>query len=532
MSSHQGILNKKLLLWVAALLTIINLVLVWSHLYFPSQNGPGYILIVKMMRDFSHPAFNYSDFYQFFFLLIPNLVFHSIVYLLSLIIPLLTAYKIVISINLILLPASVFYLIYNVDQRKTLYGFAVYAYTFNYYVIKGYDSYYMGLAFSFFTLGYFFKYKNLLRTREIISLALLFVITYVTHFFSFFMILGIIILYLLTQKNSLPQIKKVLIATIPSLLLFTQYLIFTLQRSHSLVTGGKTYWIRFHPLFENIKDYLRMSNYSVSDGAIYVFWVLLVFLFYQLAKTGYQDWRVLQKEVPDDSFKEKIAEFIQRNPFMFVFFVLSVMYFILPFEVAGWPKLNNRLLPYIFVLLLMIPKPFSHRKQWDMFLTTSVVVSLIIYGFTAYYLITANQMLEIYLSGLPYVEQNKKLLPVHLEEYVVGKIRPLRWAFNYYNFYKGGATGLSFAYVTGRAPIQYTKPVDEILPRFYPEAADKMDMSKFQKAYDYVLFWGEDEHIFNMFRSSGFKEVFHNQKLRIFENIIKKGTAATIPQTP
>ncbi len=513
--------NRKLLMLLAGAMIIINVIPVWLVTHFPSQNGPLYLLVIKMFKEYSNPAYNYADYYEYFFLLIPNLVFHALVYFLSFLMPVLIAFKVMISLNLILLPLSVFYLINAIDSRKLIYGFGIFAFTYNYYLFKGYDSFYFSLTLAFFAIGFFITYYQSFKTKHLVALALFLCLIYLSHVFAFLMVIGIVLLYIIARIRDAKIFFKFLLTCIPGLILFLQFFIFAVSKSDSLVGGEGNQLIRYQDPYRMLKTFLRMSNYSFSDLTVYIFWIFLFFLFYQAAK---KLWQERDRLTQSTSLKEGLLSFVYNEPAFFILTILVIGFFVAPFEIAGWPKFNMRVLPFVFVFLLISVNPLLNRRINNLLLTTIIIISVSINAIMISYIFQINKEMNNYLSGISYVKNNKLILPISISDYKVGRIRPLHWAFNYYNFYKGGATGRSLAYVTGRAPVRYKKSAAELFPRFEPEQPAKADVQRIGEVYDYVLFWGIDEEIFNHFKKNGFELIHHREKLSLFVNHRKLST--------
>ena len=64
-TDYVGFSNRFLVL-LFGVLTIASLVPIWIDKYFPSQNGPEYLLAVQMVKEYFNSAFNYSDYYYDF----------------------------------------------------------------------------------------------------------------------------------------------------------------------------------------------------------------------------------------------------------------------------------------------------------------------------------------------------------------------------------------------------------------------------------------------------------------------------------
>ena len=213
-------LSQKGLIAIYGFLTIALLVPIWIGTYFPSQNGPEYFLFVHMVKEFNNSDYNYSEYYEFLALVVPNLLFHILVYLLAYIFPIAIATKLILSFCVILLPVSVFYLVCTIDTRKILLGFAVFPYAYNHFIPKGYNSFYLSLPLFFFFFGYLIKHIDRLNLKKLVALTILIFFIYLSHMFSFLFAFFIVAIYLVCRGCSVKRLLSVLTIFVPSLLFF------------------------------------------------------------------------------------------------------------------------------------------------------------------------------------------------------------------------------------------------------------------------------------------------------------------------
>lgn len=505
-------LSKKTYVIVAGLLIVTSLVPIWIGEFFPNQNGPLYLLIIHMIKEFSNPAFNYSDYFDVLFVLVPNLSFHIIVYLLSYLFPILTSYKIAISMNLILFPLSIFYFIKAIDSKKIIFGFLSFIYIYNYFLFKGYDSFLFSISVFFFFFGYLIKYHNRMNKKDWFILFTLSFLLYFSHIFTFLIAIFLTTIYIFIHLRDRLKIIKIMTVFIPGLLFFLQYFIHITQHSDALVSD-KTHWLNYEPIHWSIQRFIEMDMYSYTQLTVLIFLIPFSYVVYSIVRHMLDiknNYSILSRD--------GIMTLISKETFLLFFLLLSVMFFIMPREIAGWPKFNTRIIPFVFVFALVSVKPITSKVVNRIFLTIVIAMSISLYSLMGYYIFNIQKKMDDYMSGISVIENNKTLLPVDIEEYKVGEIKPLNWAFNYYNIFKGGATNRCLAYVPGRVPVLYKQPVEEILPSFYPNKPEKADFDKIKEAYDYVLFWGENQEIFTLFEEKGFKLIHQKGQLRLYKN--------------
>jgi hypothetical protein len=329
----------------------------------------------------------------------------------------------------------------------------------------------------------------------------------------FTFLLGIFITsaYIIIHNKDIKSLLKVMITFIPALMFFIQYVITMLSSSSHEGT-----LIRYLSPYFILQEFILRFVYSYSKIEVLIFIIPLCFIGCLIIKKLLR----LRDEyfVPDEILKDKTNRLLHNETMLALTGLLCALYFILPYEIFGWPKFNIRLLPFIFIFMLICAEPFSKRLIQRIFLGVVLIMSICLYGLMTYNITKINRELKDYISGIPVIEKNKCLLPVHLERYKVGQIRPLTWVFNYYNIFKGGATGKSVVRCHGRTPLKYKQPVEKTFPWFNPQKAEEADMKRIKQVYDYVIFWGRDQKAFKLFEDKGFVLIHSQGKLWVYKN--------------
>jgi hypothetical protein len=513
-SAAKRDLQRYIFIGLSSLLAGFSLLPIWMNTYFASQNGPEYLLFIQMLKEFSNPDYGYPEYYTLWPVIIPNLSVPFLTLLLSYAFPLLTACKLVLSLVLLLFPLSVFYFLSVVNPRNVALGVFGILYMYNYFTLKGYENYLLSISLALIFLGYYIRHREDLHWGRMWGLGALLIAVYLTHLFSFFVLCLLVPLYLLLSDAGRREYAKLGMMAIPTFLLFGHYM-YVVSVSASELVGDRGAWLRYDELHWTIARYFRMSMASISETATLV---VLVPVSVLLTLAGWKIWNLSREWMKDSMSWTRLAAIVKRERLLSLTIVVTIIFFLAPREIAGWPKFNERFLPFVMVLLLGSVELPAVRMLRRGLVALVAVSAIIANSILAAEVADVNRELDDYLSGIPHVEPRKTLLPVHIEESKRFKVRPLRWAFNYYNIVKGGATGSSVVQAAGRVPMKYIDAREDILPSYdvlEPEAAD---MQRIQQVYDYVLIWGHDEAIQKQFEQAGF-EVTHAQgKLRLYAN--------------
>ncbi|RMF55748.1 MAG: hypothetical protein D6748_14845 [Calditrichaeota bacterium] len=506
--------------WITLLIVIQSIVIVlplWLTWHFPNQNGLLYMLAIHVLKDFNNPIYNFAQFHNKFFLVVPNLTFHSLVYFLSFFFPLTIAYKVMVTINMVLVPVALFYFIKAIKPENLLYGFVGYVYSYSYFLLKGYDTFIISFIFFLFYFLNFYRWLHSGRIKSLLMMLLFCTLIYLSHIYTFLMAFFVSLIFLFIKEFSAQKIKKVLYVFLPGFLLFARYLYFVYNQPVESF-GGNPY--KFFKLHWIISDFFQMDMYSYSMVFVFLFWAGYGYIFFPFIKDLFQ--KLKQFLTLSTPLKVKIKQFAREHPFHLLWVLLCVFYFLSPREILGWGKFNIRVLPFmLFFSLVAAPALKSVRLQ-KLFLLTVFVASIIASVVLHQEIRKINTELNEYLSGIPYIENGKRLLPIHLEDYKVGKIRPLNWAYNFYTLEKGGTTWRCAIFgFPGRVPVHYNQPIrmneKGRIGALHPKKPEDIDEEYILDQYDYMLIWGNNEKVIAALEKLASEQLFINGKLRIYK---------------
>ncbi len=262
-------------------LSIVMIAPLWLTWHFPNQNGLLYMLTIHVLKEFNNPVYGFAQYHDKFFLIVPNLTFHTVVYLLSFILPLTVAYKLVVTLNMLFVPITLFYFIKSIKPQNLLYGFIGYVFSYNYFLLKGYDTFI--LSFSLF-LVYFAIFYKWLKAPEIkyqILLILLSTLMYLSHIYAFLISFVLSILFIVIKRYSLKKITNVLLFFLPGFLLFGRYLNYVYSQPVESFGGNPYKFFKLHWIFT---DFLQMDMLSYSMTYVYLFWIGYSFVFVKFLK--------------------------------------------------------------------------------------------------------------------------------------------------------------------------------------------------------------------------------------------------------
>ena len=497
-----------------AVLTLASLAPIWVVEYFPSQNGPEYLLLSWVFRQWWNPEYGFSRFYESIGMVPPNIISQGMTALLMVFLPPLIAWKVMLSTIVLLWVAGFYTFLKTVRaDAATMTLFAILLIP-NYYLFKGYEAFYLSIGLFLFTVSYLFRERERWTWRNSVVLTALAVIVYYAHLFAFLMLCVVVPVHVWFRWRRTRRMSWApLVCLVPAGLLLLHYVYCLRQFSNELV-AGQAAWLRYHPIHWTLETYFYMTTFSLSWFPARLFLLPMAILTVATLVTARRTVKRLSIAASGQSQRADRAE-----ECLLIAVVLSALYFAAPWEVAGWPKFAERFLPFVFAFLLgtaTIPPRGFWRKAMAGTLIVCIAITM---GFYAVKVRRVEKNIHEYVAGIPHVKPHGKLAPIHVNELVVGRIRPLRWAFNHYNIARGGATGESVIHAIGRVPLKYRDSRRAAFPSFDPLDPDAADAEAIRRAYDNILIWGDDGTTEKWFQENGFETVFAEGRLRILRRV-------------
>ena len=503
MNSLTPLLRSRVHSWLLPLLMISSLVPIWSTTYFPSQNGPWHLLTVKMLHDYTNPAFNYAEFYVPSFHAIPHLVHTLLVYLLAFVFPLLVAHKIVISLYALLFPVSVFWFLATVNPKRVAAGYVTFLFIYSVPLLRGYHDYALGIPLVFLTLTYWLRHRDRMTVFSSALVMLLIVCVYLSHVFNF-MVLGLaMVVFAVHQRRSLRPVYQIAILLLPAALLLAEYTVYNVQHAVWLNKSELMYLaphVAVNSFFERFFSAFSATAYYLAVTPLLLGIPMLSRSLKKAYRRSGQVWY-------------RVAFY---SPALTLFLLLTLLYLVTPFKLLGWHYVNVRFVPYVIIFALASLNASGRLERRAVVMTISIAALGIFYINTVHFQRT-GRMLEEYLSALPKMRPNSVLLPLAFDGSQVGRMSPLAHAYDYYHIYRGGANGKGIAKFNTVTPMVYrTYPVTRVFPRW--ESYRPARMHRVVQTYDYVLIWGGDLNTTVFLQQAGFKVVHEQGQLRFFEN--------------
>ena len=285
--SPLAVLGKKDEVLFYALI-VLHLLPLWAFEYFPSQDGPSHIFNANLIRVYNHPEF--QSFQDYF---VPNprpdpmwfgqLILAGLLY----ISPFLIAEKILMSFYIIFFPLSVRYALRSINPESEFLSFLAFPFLYNFFFHMGFYSFVFSFVFTFFVIGFWMKKRDGFKGNDIIVMAVLSLLLYFTHVFSFVLVcltIGFLTIWLIiiegvskyrSGKNLAKDLwvlsktkgLKVFLAFLPALFIFGLFLF----PREVISVPGKSIGVRLYDLFH----LMSLSSFDTRE-----IWITSVFAFF------------------------------------------------------------------------------------------------------------------------------------------------------------------------------------------------------------------------------------------------------------
>ena len=389
--------KKRILIF---LLIILHILPLWIFKYFPTQDGPAHVYNSYILRAFhDEESTLLREYYSLNLTLFPNWISHVCMSLLMYVFPPLIAEKIVLSAIISLFPLSLFYFLDSVNKGKSLYGFLGFLFSDHYLLHMGFYSFAFSVPLFFFAVGYFMKHKEDMKFSRIGILNLLCILTYFSHLLSYILLMLSLTLLSITSFCRRPKrVAWLLVCMLPLYFIMANYLLSNVVGHED---GGHLdlRWERFSDW--KAWDYFlsTKSLMSFTDAHLIPTRIMSLMLGLLFIVTLYK--RVRQRKI------------ISRNDqFLLIFGVFTVLYFIMPWEMASGAWINDRVNLFMFPVLLPFLSEDYHKYIKRGIIVVMIILSIARLSISCRYYYPMDKTMKEYTSGVELIEKNKVVLGI------------------------------------------------------------------------------------------------------------------------
>ncbi len=380
------------------ILLLIHIIPLWIFKFIPTQDGINHVYNAYILKEYNNPVYTkYREVYSLNIKPFPNWVSHAFFYLALYIMPPLIAEKVFVSLYMILTPLSFFYFYKSIDKRLWTFGFLGFLYNYNVLLHLGFYNFVFSVPLYFFTIGYWWRYREKLNSTHAIIINILLIFVYFSHLFSFALALLSVPLLSFTSailpwdepksiKNRFWIFLRSNIYILPCYIILVLCLLLNPEEKTAGYKSSKELW----DFFISIKSLVYFN-----DRYIYISWVLLGVMCLFFVLTLYFKIRSLFVEN-----KGKLKNFLkQSDGFFLLFVVLTILFFKLPWAYGPPAWINDRVNLFLFPVLTAF---FVFRfPDWLKVTKVAVIIllSLAHLGLTIYDYNLLNKDMKEFTSG-------------------------------------------------------------------------------------------------------------------------------------
>ena len=390
-----SIRRKRILI---ALLIVLHISPLWIFKYFPTQDGPAHVYNSYVLSVFhDEESTRLREYYNLNLTLFPNWLAHICMALLMKIFPPLIAEKILLSAIIGLFPLSLFYFLGAVCKGRNFLGFVGFLFSDHYLLHMGFYSFSLSVPLFFFALGYFMKHKEDLSVDKIAILNLLCILIYFSHILSFLLlILSLTLLSITSFYRSPKRVMALLVSMLPLYFIMANYLLTNISTDNG---GFELKWERFSDW--KAWDYFlsAKSLMSFTDAHLIPTRLMGIMLGSLFGVTLYK--RIRQRRITS-----------QEDPFLLLFGVFTVFYFIMPGGMASGGWINDRVNLFMFPALLPFLSEDFHKNIKRGIVVVMIILSVTSLAISCRYYYPLDKNMKEYTSGIELIEKNKVVLGI------------------------------------------------------------------------------------------------------------------------
>lgn len=346
--------SETVLFWA---LLVLHLLPIWSFPFTPTQDGPGHQAVTAILRQYDLPE---AGLLRQYYLpnreALPNwLIFFLMARVLRFVaVPM--AEKIVLTAYVLLLPLGARYALRAIDPRSGFLAVLAFPFVYNYLFNMGFFNFCWSLAAFLFATGYWLRHAERMGPGRTTVLALLVLWVYFCHPVT--LVVTVAVLMTLAGWRALLGLRAVsgrpalrdlwrefrrwllapFLACAPALALMAAFV--------GRRTGAP---ITMMPMSVKLKQLAGLYSLASLTRWTVPLAILLALLFYRLAALCWRERRGLPRQVGDG--------------LLLATAVLGLVYFAAPSQLSGGGFINQRLVLFPFLILLLWLGTFDHPAR-------------------------------------------------------------------------------------------------------------------------------------------------------------------------
>jgi len=269
------------LISVAIMCIALHLIAIWAVDYIAFQDYPSYVFRAHVIKNFSNPAYQYSEYFTQHWGSAPNQLADVLISFFSLFLPVDIACKLFLSLYVLLLPLSAFYFLKMVNPSNLEYVFWTLALTFNFSAVFFFANFMISVPLFLFFIGYWHKTRDRSDARTLMANLTILGLLYYSHMISFAVALFVVASLSFFECRDLRKMFYRIRIFVPFILIFliwTGYTFFVNSRldpQKELILPFSSLLDRWESLREGISPMLLPENRRALYQTIFFIFSLL-----------------------------------------------------------------------------------------------------------------------------------------------------------------------------------------------------------------------------------------------------------------
>ena len=490
-------------IWVGLFIFLLLLytTLVWAFPHFPSQDGPVHLQIAQTLTDYDNPDYPVmAQYYERHWSFQRNPFTSLVLVALGKVMPMLAAEKVYLTLIVVLFPLTLYYALSGITRNAIFLAFAAFPLTYSFTLMMGFYAFSFAISLFLLTVGLWLR----LRDRWTITRVCLFggalIVTYFVHIFAAFNVIffvGLATIWEISSRflndpggRSLRSLWRILLARgIPPLIAVSPILIIVLAfMATSEKMSGSAFSTPIRLLWFMLMSPALTFDWQDTTVSVATNTVFLGYIVF----AAVQRWK---NETPFNS------------QFWFVFLSYFCLMLFVPTPAPGSAYILERLMIYVFVVLLAaLASSRLPRQLLQMGTLAITVLSIVNLGIRYWQHDRANEYIAEYLSGADLIAANSTVLSLTIESASSGRTIALRFSpilhaagyivinrhvVDLKNFQAGHGNYYPVTYRPALNPYRHLSPdkLESVPPRdvilTFPEGTTG--------SVDYVILWGSLE---------------------------------------
>jgi hypothetical protein len=489
------------------IMIIIYLIPIWRFPYFPTQDGPSHIHNTQVLKDFNNPEYKFGEHYKLNIKPFPNWINYIIMAGFQFIFSPIISEKLFLTIYVVMMAISIYYLLGVFGHKRRIFAFISFPFIYNYLFLMGFYNFAIAVPLMFFSIGYFWKYKDKINWKSGIILGLLPVLTYFSHPVPYILVIStIFILSVIYFKKRIRGIIYNLICLIPSIALFVNYAIYTGMTKAK--RPPSSFW-NMPRLLSDFVSEKSLVSFNTSEQTK-IGYVIFGFIALMLIITIISKWRFHDGKL--------IINLEEKDYLIFGFIISFGLYIYAPDGLenqGGFINSRLNLLSSLFLIPLISENIGKIMRVIALVLMVIIAIGNFIYLYD--YIDVLSFELEEYTAGVDKIGKNIVMMPLIFDKGGNSQLVQIFTHAPNYNCLDNGNINLgNYEAAIHYFPINFRDDFDRPTVSQVHYTPNEIDFAKLSTYVDYIVAFGYDKNITDKVNKY-YDVIFTKDRLRIYK---------------